>query len=146
MSESAVVTQRATISAGGARRALDAGVAKAQELEAPSVVAVVDAAGILVTMVRMDGAPLIGADLAARKAHTSIMLGGADTGKVADMVNKDPGRAAALSSVPGISMLAGGVPIVVDELVVGAVAVSSSKGSVDGEIAAAAAAALADPA
>ncbi|CAA9258446.1 MAG: hypothetical protein AVDCRST_MAG52-2537 [uncultured Blastococcus sp.] len=136
---SSFVTHRATITAEGAQRVLGAGVEKATGLDAPSVIAVVDASGTLLAMLRMDGSPVIGAHLAERKARTSILLGGADTGQVAQAVHQDAGRSAALSSVPDITILAGATPIRIDGVVVGAVGVSSPSHAVEAEIATAAA-------
>jgi uncharacterized protein GlcG (DUF336 family) len=53
--------------------------------------------------------------------------------------------AAAVSATPGVSVLQGGVPLEVDEQIVGAVGVSSPTPGPDTIIAAAAAAALGNP-
>jgi len=136
--------QQPTITCDGAQRIVAAGLRKARELGAPSTVAVVDASGVLTCIVRKDGAAQIGADLARRKAYTAIVLG-VPTAQTAAAVAEAPALAAAVSAIPGVSVLQGGVPLEVDEQIVGAVGVSSPTPGPDTIIAAAAAAALGNP-
>lgn len=142
-STTATSRSQQTISAEGAQRVVAAVVEAATRESCPSVVAVVDASGTLSAMLRMDGAPLIGATLAQRKAFTVIALGGADTSKVFDRLSSDLSRSAALSSVPEMTILPGAVPLVVDGAVIGAVGVSSTNGPLEHTLAQAAASALA---
>jgi uncharacterized protein GlcG (DUF336 family) len=89
-------------------------------------------------MQRMDGAPLMSAQVAPAKAHTCVLGGGKPSKVFEDMVNN--GRFAALS-MP-ITPLEGGEPIVVDGQVIGAVGVSGVKAPEDAQIARAGIAAL----
>lgn len=103
-------------------------------------IAVCDAGGHALWLQRMDGAPLMSAQVAPEKARTSA-LGGKPSKAFEDMVNN--GRIAALS-MP-IVPLEGGEPIVIDGMVIGAVGVSGVKASEDAQVARAGIAALDTP-
>jgi glc operon protein GlcG len=94
-------------------------------------IAVVDDGAHLLHFERLDGAQLASVDIAIAKAR-SAMLGRRPTKIYEDMVNN--GRYAALT-MPGITHLEGGIPIVVDGEPVGAVGVSGVKSSQDAQIA-----------
>ncbi|MBX7019792.1 heme-binding protein [Providencia rettgeri] len=100
--------------------------------------AICDAGGHALWMQRMDGAPLMSAQVAPAKAQTCVLGGGKPSKVFEDMVNN--GRFAALS-MP-ITPLEGGEPIVVDGQVIGAVGVSGVKAPEDAQIARAGIAAL----
>lgn len=100
-------------------------------------IAVCDAGGHALWLQRMDGAPLMSAQVAPEKSRTCA-LSGKPSKVFEDMVNN--GRYAALS-MP-IMPLEGGEPIVIDGLVIGAVGVSGVKASEDAQIARAGIAAL----
>ncbi len=103
-------------------------------------IAVVDDGGHLLGLKRLDGAAPLSAQIAPAKAHTSA-LGRRDTKFYEDMINA--GRHSFLS-VPAVhALLEGGVAIVKDGQVLGAVGVSGVKSSEDAEIAQAGIAALA---
>jgi uncharacterized protein GlcG (DUF336 family) len=102
-------------------------------------IAITDDGGHLLWLQRLDGAAPVSAQIAPAKAHTSA-LGRRETKVYEDMINN--GRNAFLS-VPIGGMLEGGVPIVIDGHVVGAVGVSGVKSNEDAQIAKAGVAALA---
>jgi glc operon protein GlcG len=102
-------------------------------------IAIVDDGGHLLGLQRLDGAPPISSHLAPAKAHTAA-LGQRETKVYEDIINH--GRVAFLSAPAIAGMLEGGVPIVIDGAVIGAVGVSGVKSSEDAEIAHAAIAAL----
>lgn len=102
-------------------------------------IAVVDDGGHLLGQVRLDGAAPISAQIAPAKARTSA-LGCRESKVYEDIVNQ--GRVAFLSA-PGLDgLLEGGVPVLVQGQVAGAVGVSGVKSSEDVEIARAGIAAL----
>lgn len=101
-------------------------------------IAIADDGGHLLWLQRLDGAAPISAQIAPAKAHTSA-LGRRETKVYEDMINN--GRNAFLSAPIG-GMLEGGVPIVIDGHVVGAVGVSGVKSNEDAQIAKAGIAAL----
>jgi glc operon protein GlcG len=102
-------------------------------------VAVVDDGGHPLALERFDGCAPIGAYIATEKARTSA-LGRRDSGAYEEMVNG--GRHAFLSA-PLLTSLEGGVPLVLEGQVVGAVGVSGVKPAEDAQVARAGAAALA---
>lgn len=102
-------------------------------------IAVVDDGGYLLGQLRLDGAAPISAQIAPAKAR-SAAVGRRDTKGYEDMINQ--GRTAFLSAPDLEGMLEGGVPIVIDGQVVGAVGVSGVKANEDAMIANAGIAAL----
>jgi|SRR5690625_4670637 len=95
-------------------------------------VAICDAGGHLLWLQRRDGAPAMSASIASDKARTSA-ISGRNSQDLEDMVNQ--GRTAALS-MP-IVPLGGGLPIVVDDVVIGGIGVSGVKPNEDAQVAAA---------
>ena len=102
-------------------------------------IAVVDDGGHLLGMIRLDGAAPISAHIAPAKAHTAA-VGRRESKIYEDIVNN--GRVAFLSAPLVQGMLEGGVPIVVDGEVIGAVGVSGVKSTEDAQSAQAGIAAL----
>jgi uncharacterized protein GlcG (DUF336 family) len=118
-------------------------IAAAAEAEAAShqwnvVVAVCDDGGHLLLLHRMDGVAPVSAAIAPAKARAAA-IGKRETKVYEEMING--GRTAFLSA-PLDGMLEGGLPIVVDGHVVGAVGVSGVKSIEDAQIAKAGIAAL----
>ncbi|MBS7779249.1 heme-binding protein [Acidovorax sp. CCYZU-2555] len=102
-------------------------------------IAIVDDGGHLLWLQRLDGAAATSAKIATSKANTSA-LGRRDSKVYEDIVNG--GRTAFLSA-PGLSgLLEGGVAIVKDGQVLGAVGVSGVKSHEDAQIARAGIAAI----
>lgn len=118
----------------------DAAVAEARRHGWAVSVAVVDDGGHLLWMQRLDGAAPVSATIAPAKARTAA-LGLRESKAYEDVINQ--GRTAFLSVAVLDGMLEGGVPIVVEGQVVGAVGVSGVKSSEDVQIARAGIAALA---
>ena len=121
----------------GALTVLQAAKESAQQLNAPSAIAVVDPAGDLLAFQRMDGVRPASADLAIEKARTAARLQ-RPTAEIEDSINK--GRTGFITA--GIAALRGGVPIRVNGEVVGAVGVAGLSKENDAETANTAAAAL----
>ena len=102
-------------------------------------IAIVDDGGHLLWLQRLDGAPPISAHIAPAKAHTAA-LGRRESKVYEDVING--GRYSFLSAPDIKGMLEGGVPILKDGQVIGAVGVSGVKSSEDVQIARAGIAAL----
>lgn len=115
-----------TITLDGARRVLDAALAKADDLGVAVSLCILDSSAHQVLAARMDQASLMTVDIAADKAHTVAALGGLPSGSWWPALEGRPGVLAGLNKVPRFSVLAGGVPITVDGHVVGAIAVSGA--------------------
>ncbi|MFO0010549.1 MAG: heme-binding protein [Betaproteobacteria bacterium] len=101
-------------------------------------IAIVDDGGHLLWLQRLDGAAPASAHIGPEKARTAP-LGRRETRLYEDMINQ--GRTSFLSA-PLQGLLEGGVPIVVDGQVIGAVGVSGVKSAEDAQIAKAGIAAL----
>jgi glc operon protein GlcG len=122
------------------RKILEAARAEAWTHHWPVSIAVVDDGGHLLGMYRLDGAPLLSAEMSIAKARTAA-LGKRESKHYEEMINQ--GRSAFLSA-PGVEgMLEGGVPLILHDRVVGAVGVSGVKSSEDAQIARAGIAAVA---
>ncbi|ELM3769907.1 heme-binding protein [Pseudomonas aeruginosa] len=95
-------------------------------------IAVVDDGGHPLALERLDGCAPIGAYIATEKAR-SAALGRRETKRYEDMIN---GGRSAFLSVPLLqATLEGGVPILVDGQVVGAVGVSGVRAEEDARVA-----------
>jgi glc operon protein GlcG len=95
-------------------------------LAAPAVsIAVVDDAGALVAFQRMTGAPRFSADFAVAKARTAAAFG-TETSKLEDLYADRPVFAHSFVAQGGYFLGRGGVPIVVEGSVVGAIGVSGA--------------------
>lgn len=119
-------------------------IAAAAEAEALAnnwavVIAIVDDGGHLLWLQRLDGVAPISAHIAPAKAATAAM-GRRETKIYEDIINN--GRTSFLSAPYLEGMLEGGVPVIVDEQVIGAVGVSGVKSEQDAQIAKAGIAAL----
>jgi uncharacterized protein GlcG (DUF336 family) len=133
-----VLPTRRTLTLAAAKLIAEASQAEAERNGWKVTIAIVDDGGHLMHLVRLDGAHLASAETAAGKARTAAMFRRPTKG-LEDSINK--GRFAFLDA-PNIVPLEGGVPVVVEGDVVGAVGVSGVQSSQDVQIAEAGIAAL----
>lgn len=129
---------KAVLSQSEVAQILQAARSEAQQQGWAVAIAVVDDGGHPLALERLDGCAPIGAYIATEKAR-SAAIGRRETKGYEDMVNG--GRSAFLSA-PLITSLEGGVPLLVDGQVVGAVGVSGVKAEQDAQVAKAGIAAL----
>ena len=134
--------QKSILTRDDVARILDHARAEAQANKWSVTIAVVDDGGHPLALERLDGAAPVSAYIATEKARTSAM-GRRPSGAYEEMING--GRTSFLSA-PLTAMLEGGVPIVVDGQVIGAVGVSGVKSTQDAQVASAGIAGLAAPA
>ncbi|WP_283180606.1 heme-binding protein [Pseudomonas svalbardensis] len=104
---------------------------EAQSNQWAVTIVIVDDGGHPLALERLDGCAPIGAYIATEKARTSA-LGRRESKGYEEMVNG--GRHAFLSA-PLLTSLEGGVPIIVDGQVIGAVGVSGVKAEQDAQVA-----------
>ncbi|MFV0244974.1 MAG: GlcG/HbpS family heme-binding protein [Qingshengfaniella sp.] len=121
------------LSFAAAQRLTAQGVAQAQDNDMRLALAVVDRAGNLLSSARMDGAGIVTVDVAIGKARTAAFLK-SPSKRFEDMINAG---SPSMVTVPGILPLQGGMPVLHDGEVIGAVGVSGSSGDNDQAIAAA---------
>src|SRR5262249_26893766 len=121
-----------------AKHMLSAAEAKAASLRIPYCVAVVDAGGHLVAFLRQDGALIGSVDLAIGKAATARIFD-KKTSDLATLAQSGRPLFGIQASNGGtVVIFGGGVPVVVDETIIGAV--GASAGTVEHDIAVAEAA------
>ena len=134
-----VVKQHLRLTHAGALAILDAAVAKASAMGVPQCIAVVDEGGNLLAFLRMDGAKFLSIESAMRKAVTAASSRGPTGSLEAGLDLK-----LAAATAGRLTNLKGGVPIIVDGVVIGGIGVGSGTGDQDLEVAKAGLAAIAD--
>lgn len=118
---SGAVTRSVTIlGEAGARAAIDAAVAEARGNGWAFGIAVVDSFAQLIAFHRMDGANIVTIETAMAKAASAARLG-ISSDRLRDLL--ETGTLSALA-IPGVVPLGGGVPIMHDGVMVGAIGVS----------------------
>jgi uncharacterized protein GlcG (DUF336 family) len=125
-----------------ARRVIDAAIAKAVEIGQPQDIAVVDAGGNLKAHVRMDTANIGSIHIAINKAYTSIAF--QTQTKDLTEATRPTGDLYGLNDAHGgrLVVFPGGIPLIRDGRIVGAVGVSTGSIEEDQAVAEAGAAAL----
>ena len=122
-----------------AKKAMAAAEAEAKKNNWPVAIAIVDIAGKLAAFSKMDNTQHGSVDIAIGKANTANNLK-RPTKALQDLIAQGGGNLRLLA-VPGVLPLEGGVPIVVDGKIVGAIGVSGVTSAQDAEVAMAGAAA-----
>jgi len=128
------------ISSDNAKKVSAAALAEAVKNKWTMAVAITDPAGVLVYFERMDGTQNAAQDVAPAKARSAAMF------KRATKAFQDDVAAAGVGlrylSLPGVVAAEGGVPLVIEGRIVGAIGVSGGSYAQDGQVAVAGAAAL----
>ena len=117
----------------GAEKMLAAAIAKAREMKVPQCISIVDAGGHLLAFARMDGAFAMSMQTSLMKAKTAASYG-EPTGNIAAGVDIK----LAIATQGERINLPGGLPIIVDNRVIGAVGIGSGTGEQDRQVASAA--------
>lgn len=127
----------------GARAVLAAAQRRAEEIHVPMNIAVVDEGGHLLVFERMDGAKIASVAISLVKAQSAavrcVPTGAVKSG---DQVNLPVALGLAVASPAQQTPIRGGLPLVVDGKVAGAVGVSAGSEDEDLDVARAGAAAL----
>ena len=115
-----------------AQRLLDAAESEARRLGLAMALAVVDAHGAPVAMRRMDGSTIVAARTVVTKARTAVYYG-RPTAEVLESAVDNPVVYESLRAgiAEGLVYSMGGIPLAIDEVVVGAVAASGGTGAED---------------
>jgi len=141
----AQVAEKKVLTLDGAKKVIDAVRAEARKLNAPgAAIAVADDGGNLLALERLDGTFAAGSQISAGKARTAALFK-RETKAFEEIINK--GRTA-MAALPDsfFTPLQGGVPIVLDGQIIGAVGVSgAASAQQDQELAVAGANALTNP-
>jgi glc operon protein GlcG len=128
-----------SVSAASAQQALSAARQMAEDLQVPVCIAVADHAGHLVAFERMDGAPLMSAQLAQDKAYSVCAFHGLPTHEWWSMLESEGALRAGIVKTDRLVIFGGGAPIRWDGNLVGAVGISGGSEEQDTQIATAAA-------
>lgn len=118
------------LSYSGAEKLLAAAIAKASEMKVPQCISIVDTGGHLLAFARMDGAFAMSMQTSLMKAKTAASYGGPTGHLLAGVDIK-----LAIATQGERINLPGGLPIIVDGRVVGAIGVGSGTGEQDLEVA-----------
>ena len=121
----------------GAHKILAAAAEKATEMGIPQCISVVDTGGHLICFTRMNGAFVQSIDSSLRKAMTS-----ASYGNPTGLMPEGPDIRLAIATDGKRINLPGGLPIIIDGHVIGAIGIGSGTGAQDLEVAKAGIAAL----
>lgn len=123
------VVERKSLTLEGARQVIAASVAEAKKSKAAGVVAVVDEGGNLMAVERLDGTFAAGANIAIGKARTAALFK-KPTKFFEDVISKGRTPMVALND---FTPLQGGVPLMMDGQIVGAVGVSGANSAAQDE-------------
>jgi uncharacterized protein GlcG (DUF336 family) len=120
---SAQTFQKVSLSLEGAKKVIAAAVAEAKNKSAPgAAIAVVDDGGNVIAVERLDNTFAAGANISIGKARTAALFK-RPTKTFEEIINK--GRTA-MTTLQDFTPLQGGIPIIVDGQVIGAVGVSGA--------------------
>ena len=116
---------RPTLSSEASRLMIDAAVAQARKLSVPITVVVVDESGVTKELLRMDGAPLVSVQTAINKAYAAAAIGMPPDDFYA-AIESDEAAVAEFGTRPGLALIAGGLPVLIDGKVAGAIGVAGA--------------------
>jgi glc operon protein GlcG len=122
---SQAITTRPALTAVASRQMIDAALAEASAMSVPVTVVVVDESGVTKEMVRMDGAPLVSVQTAVNKAYAAAAIGMPPDDFYA-AIESDGAAVAEFGTRPGLALIAGGLPVIADGRVAGAVGVAGA--------------------
>jgi uncharacterized protein GlcG (DUF336 family) len=115
---------RQSISSETARLLISAAEKKAGELGFAIAVTIVDESGVLKAFSRMDHAPLIAVDASRKKAVTAVGFGLSTGDAWYEFIKDDPILNDGVSTIQDFTLLGGGLPIVDNDQIIGAIGVS----------------------
>jgi glc operon protein GlcG len=136
-----VTITRQSLTLDAANAIITAAVAQANTIGAQEVIVIDDRDGFMIAMARMDNARLTSINIAMDKAYTAAVRQAA----TADLINNfrdNPAGMASFLAQPHMTLLGGGIPIMVDGGLVGGVGASGGTADQDIEVANAGLAAL----
>lgn len=116
---------RPTLSAEMSRRMVDRAVAEATAMGVRVTVVTVDESGVIKEQFRMDGAPLVSIQTAQNKAYAAAAIGMPPDDFYA-AIESDGAAVASFGTRPGLALIAGGMPVLADGQVAGAIGVAGA--------------------
>ncbi len=94
-------------------------------MEVRATLVTVDESGVVKEMIRMDGAPLVSVQTAMSKAYAAAAIGMPPDDFYA-AIESDGAAVASFATRPGLALIAGGVPILANGQVAGAIGVAGA--------------------
>ena len=129
---------RPTLTEAASRQLVDAAVAEATAMSVSVTVVTVDESGVMKQMLRMDGAPLVSVQTAINKAYAAAAIG-MPPDDFYSAIASDGAAVAEFATRPGLALIAGGMPVLSNGIVAGAIGVAGAMtGAEDRRIATAA--------
>jgi glc operon protein GlcG len=116
---------RPTLPAEVSRSVLDTAISQAEAMSTPITVVTVDESGVIKDMHRMDGARLVSIQTAWNKAYAAAAIG-MPPDDFYSAIESDGAAVASFATRPGLALIGGGIPIVVNGQVAGAVGVAGA--------------------
>jgi glc operon protein GlcG len=104
---------------------IDAAVAEAEQMSVRVTVVTVDESGVTKEMVRMDGAPLVSVQTAINKAYAAAAIG-MPPDDFYSAIETDGAAVVEFGARPGLALIAGGLPVITDGAVAGAIGVAGA--------------------
>ena len=126
----AALRTRPTISDATARRLIDAALGEAERESLAVTVVVVDESGVLKGLLRMDGAPLVSVETAINKAYAAAAIGMPPDDFYA-AIESDGAAVAEFGTRPGLALIAGGLPVIVEGQPAAAIGVAGAMTAAD---------------
>jgi uncharacterized protein GlcG (DUF336 family) len=130
----------APITLAQARKVASAAEAEAAKNKWSVVIAIVDTGGNLVLLERMDDTQIFSIEIAQKKAKTAN--GMRRPSKVFDDLLATGGNSVRILGIDALAPIEGGIPLIVEGKIIGAIGISGVTSQQDGQIATAGAAAL----
>ncbi len=119
------IAMHPTLTDGATRRMIDAAVLEAKAMSVPITVVVVDESGVTKALLRMDEAPLVSIQTAINKAYAASAIG-MPPDEFFSAIEADGAAVASFASRPGLALIAGGLPVLDDGRVAGAIGVAGA--------------------
>jgi glc operon protein GlcG len=133
---------RPSLASQGSRALVDAALGEAAAMSVAVTVVVVDDGGVLQELQRMDDAPLISVQTAINKAYAAAAIG-MPPDDFYEAIQADGAAVASFGTRPGMALVAGGMPVLVEGRVTGGIGVAGAMtGAEDRRIAEVAVAAI----
>ena len=118
-------TTRPTLSDAMARSMVDTAITEARSMDVPVTVVILDESGVLKHVARMDGAPLVSVQTAVNKAYAAAAIE-MPTDEFFAAIESDAAAVASFATRPGLALIAGGLPLLVEGQIAGAVGVAGA--------------------
>jgi glc operon protein GlcG len=123
--EDSGITTHPTTSDSLSRQMINAAVGEAKAMNVAATVVVVDESGVTKETLRMDGAPRVSVETAVNMAYAAAAIGIPPDDFYA-AIESDAAAVAEFGTRPGLALIAGGLPVIADGKVAGAIGVAGA--------------------